>query len=144
MATLDREQIWLEQLRSAGYRLTNPRKAVVKVVSASPQALNAADVLAQAQPLCRSLGMVTVYRTLEKLAELALIERVHQSDGCHAYIAVGGEHQHVLVCESCGQVAHFGGDDLNALIEQVSQGSGFEIHAHWLQLTGLCAACKHS
>ena len=90
----------------------------------------------------RALGLVTVYRTLEKLEELHLIQRVHQPTGCQAFISACQGHQHLLLCQNCGQIAFFEGDDVEPLIKSVAKKTGYEIREHWLQLFGLCANCR--
>jgi Fe2+ or Zn2+ uptake regulation protein len=90
----------------------------------------------------RALGLVTVYRTLEKLEELHLIQRVHQPMGCQAFISAGEGHQHLLLCQNCGQVAFFEGDDLDILTKSIAKKTGYQISEHWLQLFGLCANCR--
>jgi Fe2+ or Zn2+ uptake regulation protein len=86
--------------------------------------------------------LVTVYRTLEKLEELQLIQRVHQPQGCQAFITLGHGHEHLLLCQNCGRVAFFEGDDLDALIASISKKSGYQIREHWLQFFGLCQTCQ--
>jgi Fe2+ or Zn2+ uptake regulation protein len=88
------------------------------------------------------LGLVTVYRTLEKLEELHLIQRVHQPSGCQAFITASQGHQHLLLCQICGQVTFFEGDDLENLITAISGKTGYVIREHWLQLFGLCEQCR--
>jgi Fe2+ or Zn2+ uptake regulation protein len=83
-----------------------------------------------------------VYRTLEKLEELGLVQRVHRPDGCHAYVSALQGHQHLLLCESCGRVEIFRGDDLNEFSRRLERESGFAIHEHWLQFFGLCSLCQ--
>ena len=77
---------WLTQLQDSGYRLTEARRAVVKIVAASMRALTPVEVFDQARKSYRALGLVSVYRTLEKLEKLQLIQRVHQPIGCQAFI----------------------------------------------------------
>ena len=67
-------QSWLAQLQSNGYRLTNARKAVVETVANSAFALNPLEVFERSKSTCPGLGLVSVYRTLEKLEELGLIQ----------------------------------------------------------------------
>jgi Fe2+ or Zn2+ uptake regulation protein len=86
--------------------------------------------------------LVSVYRTLEKLEELHIIQRVHQPEGCQAFISASGGHEHLLLCQNCGKVAFFAGDDLDALIKTISKKTGYQISEHWLQLFGLCQACR--
>jgi Fe2+ or Zn2+ uptake regulation protein len=135
-------ETWLTQLQDNGYRLTGARRAVVEVIQKSTRALTPVQVFDSARKKYAVLGLVTVYRTLEKLEELHLIQRVHQPRGCQAFIAATHGHEHLLLCENCGQVEFFEGDDLNALITAISQKTGYQIHEHWLQLFGLCQNCK--
>jgi Fur family transcriptional regulator, ferric uptake regulator len=133
---------WLNQLQEAGYRLTEPRRAVVATIAASQRALNPNQVFDLSRERCASLGLVTVYRTLAKLEELSLIQRVHQPDGCHAYIAAVSGHQHLLICQDCGRAEYFGGDAIEPLMDRVGRESGYLICDHWLQLFGTCGACQ--
>jgi Fe2+ or Zn2+ uptake regulation protein len=135
-------EIWLAQLHENGYRITKARAAVVETVERSTRALTPVEVYDMARKKYRALGLVTVYRTLEKLEELHIIQRVHQPMGCQAFISAGHGHQHLLLCQNCGQVAFFEGDDLDALIKTVAKKTGYQISEHWFQLFGLCANCR--
>jgi Fe2+ or Zn2+ uptake regulation protein len=108
----------------------------------SDHALSTVDVFDQAREKYPKMGLVTVYRTLEILSVLGLVERVHQPDGCHMYLRAARGHEHLLICSSCGKAVYFSGDDLGTLFVRVSQESGFSIQSHWLQLLGLCLKCQ--
>lgn len=136
-------ELWLTQLHENGYRLTDARRAVVDIVEKSTRALTPIQVYDLARRKYRALGLVTVYRTLEKLEELHLIQRVHQPQGCQAFISAGHGHQHLLLCQKCGQVEFFDGDDLDALTASVAKKTGYQITEHWFQLFGLCVHCRN-
>jgi len=138
----NRENIWLTRLQDDGYRLTRARRAVVKTLAMSQQALSHTHIFDLTREHYPSLGLVSVYRTLEILAKLGLIQRVHHPDGCQTYIAAFKGHQHLLICQQCGQITFFDGDNLNALVTRVENQSGFQITEHWLQLFGLCKTCQ--
>jgi len=133
---------WLNQLQENGYRLTEARRAVIETVQTSARALTPIEVFDIARKKYRALGLVSVYRTLEKLEELQLVQRVHQPQGCQAFIAESTGHEHLLLCQNCGKVTFFEGDDLDALIKTISKKTGYIIREHWLQLFGLCQACQ--
>ncbi len=135
-------EAWLAQLNQNGYRLTRARRAVVQTVARSGRALTPLQVYDAARRAYRGIGLVSVYRTLEKLEELGLVQRVHQPTGCQAFIATSEGHQHLLLCQRCGKVAFFEGDDLAPLIGSISRKSGYQIREHWLQLFGLCRDCQ--
>lgn len=137
-----RAQAWLQHLKNSGYRLTASRRAVVRALAGSDRALNATEIYDQARQSYPTLGLVSVYRTLETLEELELIQRVHQPDECHAYLAAFNGHQHLVLCQVCGSADFFRGDDLGALFARVERESGYQINEHWLQLFGLCAECR--
>jgi len=141
-----RAQDWLACLQDHGYRLTAPRRAVVETMARSQRALTPAEVYAQARQRYPRLGLVTVYRTLEKLETLGLIQRVHSPSGCQAFTSAFSGHQHLLICQRCGRVAFFSGDqeEMEALTASVARQSGYQIRDHWLQLLGLCQHCQQS
>lgn len=135
---------WLNALQEHGYRRTESRRAVVEIVAATSRALTPMEVFDSARAAHPELGLVTVYRTLEKLEELHLIQRVHQPGGCQAFIAASQGHQHLLLCQACGRVTFFEGDDLDYLFSAIAQKTGYTIREHWLQLFGLCQDCKET
>lgn len=134
-------EIWLKQLQSSGYRLTQARRAVVETIACAQVALSPLEVYERAKEPCPGLGLVTVYRTLEKLEKLGLIQRVHQPDGCNAYLPGAVGHQHLIICELCGRAEYFEGENLEAFFAKVADEHGFAIHDHWLQLFGYCSDC---
>ncbi len=133
---------WPQKFDNGGYRLTGARQMIVDVIFSSDRALTPTDIFIEARARGKPLGLVTVYRTLEKLEENHLVERVHQENGCHAYLRAANGHEHILLCTHCGKTFFFAGDDLTNLIERVAQQSGFSIQEHWLQLHGLCPECQ--
>jgi len=135
-------EAWLHQLQQSGYRLTAARRAVVETVAGSPRAITPLQVYDTARRRHRGLGLVSVYRTLERLEELGLVQRVHQPDSCQAFVPASRGHQHLLICSECGRTTHFEGDDLQPLIHSISRRTGYEIAEHWLQLFGLCEDCQ--
>ncbi len=133
---------WRQALRGEGYRLTPARQAVLQVLAESQQALDATQIFDRARQRYAHLGLVTVYRTLETMLALGLVQRVHCPSQCARYVATEPGHQHLLVCRGCGRVWYFEGDDLDALMQAVAGESGFSIEEHWLQLIGLCEECR--
>src|SRR5512146_653303 len=131
---IEHYQIWLEKLQESGYRLTDSRRSVVEIMAGSERALSPLEIYDLARSQHTGLGLVTVYRTLEKLEELGLIPRVHQPQGCQAFIAAFTGHQHLILCSKCGKVQFFGGDNLEGLFKDIGKETGYEIQDHWLQL----------
>jgi Fur family ferric uptake transcriptional regulator len=125
-------QAWFSKLQSSGYRLTGPRRAIVEIMINTNHALAPVDVYDIGRKEYTGLGLVTVYRTLERLEEMRLVQRVlRASEG----------HQHILLCKVCGRAEYFSGDDLTGLIETIAGRSGFVIKEHLLQFYGICPKC---
>ena len=66
-------QRWISVLKENGYRITTPRKAVLEVIAESEYAITPVDIFDQGRNKIENLGLVTVYRTLEKMEELGLV-----------------------------------------------------------------------
>lgn len=133
---------WQAALQANGYRVTTPLRVIVDLLTTSDRALEPVEIYDLVRREVPRMGLVTVYRALEKLQELELVQRVHQEDGCHMYLRAPQGHEHILLCKRCGRVAFFAGDDLDLLMDRTARQSGFEIQEHWLQLYGLCAECQ--
>ena len=96
---------WIRILQAKGYRTSTPLREIVEILATSRRRccipLQLFDLVRAKNP---KFGLVTVYRTVEKLEEVGLIQRVHQPSGCQAFIAANSGHQHILICEKCGRV----------------------------------------
>lgn len=136
------EDALVHTLAQRGYKLTQPRRAVLKVLAESGATLTPADIHRRAQAHCLRTGLVTVYRTLDLLAACGAVRKVHQADGCHAYALASEGHAHHVICERCQSVVEFDNCDLGALLAAVQRRTGYQISGHWLELFGLCPNCR--
>jgi len=130
-----------QALREAGYKLTQPRLAVLQVLEENEAGLNPEAIYDRGKTVYPPLGLVTVYRTLDLLNELGLVRRVHSEHRCHSYASAGSD-RHYLICEGCHRVIEFPCHGLEALVESVRQQTGYTINAHLLELSGLCPECQ--
>lgn len=138
-----RLQTWKATLKARGFRLTATRQTVMKILAESQKALTAQEIYDSARDQGHGVGIASVYRTLEILDELALIQQIHQGEGCHAYGPALSGHKHFLICTECGRMVAFSGmEEVEALLQEVEDRSGYEVKGHWLQLFGLCQDCR--
>ena len=142
MPRTGQSQRLLRTLTEAGYSSTRPRRAVVNVVAEGAGGLSAADILERARRAHPSLGLVTVYRTLEILSSLGLVRRIHTTDGCHTYALSQCPHGHHIICERCHRAVEFVVCELHDLVESVTRQTGFQVTDHWLEMFGLCPRCQ--
>jgi Fe2+ or Zn2+ uptake regulation protein len=133
---------FVDALDRAGYRLTEPRRAVANLVAARSGHFTAADLAADARRRRLRIGRATIFRALDVFAELHLVERVDLPEGDHAYVACDPVHHHHAICTSCGRsfdVAEVGLDDVLA---ETGRRLGFRVTSHRVELFGACAACQ--
>jgi Fur family ferric uptake transcriptional regulator len=129
-------------LRRHGYKLTPQRRSVIRAIAASPDHLTPADIYQKVRQDHHTIGLVTIYRTLEILASLELICELHAGGSCRSYTIGAPEHHHHLICSNCGEVIDFAGYDLSPLEQRLSRETGFEIEGHLLEFIGRCRACQ--
>ena len=135
---------WVDTLHQHGYRVTTPRRVVMAIIAASPVALSPKDIYEQTLDEEQEVGIASVYRTVEMLEELGLVQQVHQPDGCHGVWPVYKGHNHYLICQECGRMEVIPGDeDIDSYIHKVEAQTGYRIQEHWLQFFGLCSQCAH-
>jgi Fur family transcriptional regulator, ferric uptake regulator len=128
-----------EQFRTQGHKLTRPRRIILETLLAASCPLSPADIADQ-EP---EVGLVTVYRTLELMESMGIARAVHVTEGCHGYVLVSPGHTHHLVCERCHAVVEIVGCELDHFLETVAQYTGYTVTGHWLEISGVCAACRH-
>ena len=132
-----------ERLNQKGLRLTHPRKVVMSILEASSVPLSPQTIHRFAENEHEDIGLVTVYRTLDLLAELNLVRRVHGLEDCQGYVLASPGHNHHLVCRECGKAVEFTGKgDLADLLKTIEKETHFKVDGHLLQLHGLCPECQ--
>jgi len=128
----------MERLEGAGYRSGAARREVVELLAGERCALTALEIDRRLD----SVGRASVYRTLDQLEQLHLVQRVEIGGDAAGYERLDAdEHHHHLVCEECGRLSPFADDSLEEAIEAVSQTSDFAVTAHDVVLRGTCASC---
>jgi len=139
-ADSDWVQTAFSSLREAGYRTGGARSQVVELLGCEDCALTALEI----DRRLRAVGRASVYRTLEQLEGLRLVQRVDLGGEAAGYerVSPGGHHHHHIVCESCGKVVPFEDPGLERAIKRVSLEASFEVAEHDVTLRGICARCN--
>jgi Fur family transcriptional regulator, ferric uptake regulator len=134
----------LRTLAAAGYRRGGARTAVVEVLGRQTCALSAREIDAALQGDGRTVGRASVYRTLETLAELKLVQRLDLGHGDKRYEPhrPTGEHHHHLVCDRCGHVQPFEDPELEAALEKLASRVSYKVDEHDVVLHGACVDCS--
>ena len=132
----------LVALDRAGFRRTGQRRALAALITAQDGHFTAADLVAAARSARLGVGRATVFRTLDALEGLGLVERLDLPSGEHAYVACERSHHHHVVCSRCGRTAEIEDAGLRTVVREVTRRTGFRVDEHRLELFGLCSACQ--
>ncbi|SFL69329.1 ferric iron uptake transcriptional regulator [Salibacterium qingdaonense] len=134
-----------KQLHSQSYKLTPQREATVRVLLENEKDhLSAEDVYLLVKEKAPEIGLATVYRTLELLNELEVVDKINFGDGVSRYDLrkEGADHfHHHLVCIECGSVDEIQEDLLGDVEKVVESNWNFKIKDHRLTFHGVCHRC---
>lgn len=134
----------ISQLRSTGLRVTEPRKEVVQEIHSRQGTFTGEGLYEDLKGSGSGVGRATVFRTIDVLVDLGILDRVHQPDGAHGYVLRGPGHRHHLVCSACGDVVEFQGCNVGELIDELAGQTNFRIEGHWLEIFGTCDRCQQA
>jgi Fur family ferric uptake transcriptional regulator len=137
-----------QQLQSQGYKLTPQREATVRVLLENEEDhLSAEEVFLLVKEIAPEIGLATVYRTLELLSELHVVEKLNFGDGVARYdlrTDSSKHHHHHLICVQCGSMEEIMEDWLIPLEERLEREYGFQVIDHRLDFQGICRRCRES
>jgi Fur family transcriptional regulator, ferric uptake regulator len=126
----------------AGYRLTAPRRAVADLISSFDGHFTASDLEEAARVRGVDVSRATLFRALDLLTELGVVERLDLPSGEHAYVPCAPAHHHHVVCSRCGRSADIPDAGMDDTIREIARRSGYRIDSHRLELFGLCPRCQ--
>ena len=135
-------------LREKGLKVTSQRLMVLNILSAhGDEHLTVEEIYDLAKEESPEIGLATIYRTVQVLLELHVIEKVTFDDGFARYELNGeetgsGHRHHHAICTGCGKVYSLESDLLDSLEEEVMEKLGFLVTNHDVKLYGLCSECR--
>lgn len=132
-------------LRTKGLNNTRQRQLIAKHFFALDKHVSAEELYRELNKKEPSIGLVTVYRTLNLLKEAGLATERQFGDGFGRFepVHIGKHHDH-LICTNCGKIVEFERTKIEQLQEDVAKKHCFEVFDHKLELYGLCARCSKS
>ncbi|CAN5293442.1 transcriptional repressor [soil metagenome] len=134
---------WHSELRARGYRLTPQRQLVLEAVGrlghATPE-----EIATTVHETASGVNISTVYRTLELLEELGLVQHAHLGHGAPTY-SVASDHEHVhLVCRDCGEVDEAPPEVARPIVDELAATRGFQVDVGHFAVFGRCRACAET
>lgn len=131
------------QLRERGERMTAPRRAVMTVLHRADGHLTVEEVADLVTGVDPAVHLASVYRSLDTLARLGIVQHVHLGHGSTAYHLVddSGSHAHAQ-CRRCRRVWDLPADVLDPTAERLAHEYGFALDPTHAALSGLCHPCR--
>jgi Fur family ferric uptake transcriptional regulator len=140
-------RLLLDEVAAKGFRLTSQRKALIQIIQQSRRHVDAATLLELARKRNPRINRATVYRTLELLKKLQLVDELdlmHLAGEKH-YYEVRPDRQHIhLACCRCGRIVEFSSETFDRLQSEIAAQTGFEIQVVRLEVGGNCPACAEA
>ena len=136
----------IDALRSEGLRITKARRAICDVVAGGhTEHLSASDVLERVQASSgEAINASTVYRTIDVLEVLDLIQHVHLGHGPGVLHFADDSRHHHLVCSECDRVVDLALAEIQPLVEMVAREHGFSAATVHFAIEGICDSCRGS
>ena len=140
-----------EMLKEKGLKVTNQRLLVLQVLAEhGDEHMTAEDIFELVKEDYPEIGLATIYRTVQLLLDMQLVDRIMLDDGCVRY-EIGDFldeqeghrlHHHHLICTECGSVSAFRDDLLEDLEAYIEKETGFQVTDHELKFYGVCKKCR--
>ncbi len=130
-------------LSAAGYRRGGARRAILELLDEQPCALSAVEIEHALLARKREVSRASVYRVMDELEEIGLVQRVEIGQGMVRYEPVreGPGHHHHLVCDHCGRLQPFTDDGLERAIRRLSDRLPLRVSEHEIVIHGACETC---
>lgn len=131
----------LELLRENRVRVTVARRAILESLVELGPHVTAEELAGHVQARYPEVHESTVYRTLDRLTSLGVVEHVHLGHGRAVFHVAGGDHQH-LHCDVCGTVVEAPDELFAGVVQAVDERYGFELDLDHFALGGRCRECR--
>src|SRR2546428_13964896 len=125
-------------LDAGGYRLTGPRRAVADLIAEYGGHFTAAELETVARGRRLGISRATLFRALDLLTELGVVERLDLPTGEHAYVPCAPAHHHHVICSRCGRATDVEDSGVAEAVAEIARRRGYRIDSHTLAMFGGC------
>jgi len=125
-----------------GGRPTRQRRAVAEVLGTFSDFRSAQEIHELLTRRGEAVGLATVYRTLQRLAEAGEVDLLRTEDGEAIYRRCSPAHHHHLVCRDCGATVEVEGPAVERWTRSIAEEHGYADVSHTLEIFGVCGSCR--
>lgn len=134
-----------EKLKKNGYKITSQRKVVLNaMLEHQEEHLSVEEIYQFVKDEHPEIGLATVYRNIQLLSDMKIVEKLNLDDGFIRYELVKDNEvhrHHHLICEVCGKVIEVKEDLMGAIEQSFMESYGFIVHDHQAKFFGTCSSC---
>lgn len=142
------QDVFREMLREKGLKVTSQRMLVLEIMAEHPgEHFTTEEIYDLVKVRYPEIGLATVYRTVQVLVDLQIIDKINFDDGFARYElgereGASRHRHHHAICKSCGKVIPFEDDLLETLEKALYDNLGFQVEDHEVKLFGYCKNCR--
>ncbi|QFZ17307.1 Fur family transcriptional regulator [Saccharothrix syringae] len=125
-----------------GLRSTKQRTAVSKLLDSLGEFRSAQELHEELRKRGEGIGLTTVYRTLQSLADAGEVDVLRTDSGEAIYRRCSAHHHHHLVCRGCGRTVEVEGPAVEKWADRVAAENGFVEVSHTVEIFGTCRECN--
>lgn len=129
-------------LKDKGYKLTEQRRLIIETFIENPGHYTAHEIFDLVREKCRGINFSTIYRNLELLSTLEIINKLYIESGICHYELGGPEHHHHIICKSCGETRELDICPYAYLSDEQLKAIGFKATDHKFEIYGYCSKCS--
>ena len=130
-------------LSGTGYRGGRARRAVIDFLGRQECCLSATEIFDGLRGEGKTIGLASVYRTLDQLSRLRLVQRLDFGDAArYEPLLSTGDHHHHVICDDCGKVEPFSDPPLERALGRLGGQLDYELEGHDVVLRGSCSDCR--
>ena len=132
-----------EYITEKNLKLTKQREIILKAFIAVEEHISVEELYKIVSKKDPSIGLATVYRTMNLFRDCGLAQELNFGDGQTRYEHVlDHEHHDHLICKSCGSIIEFSNPIIEKLQQNISKEKEFKVISHKLELYGICKECR--
>ncbi|MEU0540246.1 Fur family transcriptional regulator [Nocardia sp. NPDC005978] len=128
--------------KTVGVRSTRQRSAIAALLADIDEFRSAQELHDELRRRGEGIGLTTVYRTLQSLADAGMVDMLRTDSGESVYRQCSTGHHHHLVCRHCGSTVEVEGPTVEAWADSIAAEHGFTGISHTMEIFGTCPACS--
>lgn len=133
----------LMRLKKGGYKITPQRRAVLEAMLAFKEFPTAQQILTEVKKKNPAVSVDTIYRNMNILVGLGLLNEIHMPSGGCVYELVTTPHHHHMICLGCGRTECIDWCPLDEAVQAAAQAKGFALTGHMAEFYGFCPQCQN-